>query len=131
MRRMFSENQIIRLIQENSSKVVFELVKALGSLQYEGEGDEMVAYYESTGTLPAYDLYIFTMNNSFIITPLSQTGQALCCGSFAYDPLGDSMLARVRFNQSTNFKITFDKDFTSAIFTNEMTPDGYLFGIKL
>lgn len=131
MRRMFSQNQIINLIKENSSQVKFELVKAFGSLQFEGSGDDIVAYYESTGVIPAYDLYIFTMNNSFIITPLSQTGQALCCGSFAYNELGDTSVARVRFTQSSNFKITFDSAWSKAIHSNELTPDGYLFGIKL
>ena len=135
MRRMFSQKQIDEIASKYG--VNFEPIVELGEIDVDA-GTPNTASFESTIDLKDYDLFIFAMNGSFIITPLAQASEsmkiALCCGSFAYDTLGNTMIARVRFTYATTPKtltITFDESFADALVGTGITPSGYLFGIKL
>ena len=125
---------------EIPSSIKFELIADLGNIHVSEEESVYIAYLSKEFELPEYDLYIFAMNGSFIITPLTtkanNTRLALSCGSFAYDESGNTMVARVRFIATYNgdpssFRIGFDANFAEALYGSGITPKGYIFGIKL
>ena len=70
----------------------------------------------------AAKLLIFTMNNSFVVTPIAQNGDTLAAGNFAYNSDGDSMIARLRIQISTwesgtkgVVNVNFDSNFANAV----------------
>ena len=94
----------------------------------------------SRDIIDKYDLIIFTVNNSFVITPLSQRNNgkrtALTCGSFIYDQNGNTSIARLRFvhengtsPENDTLTVHFDEDFAGRIYGN-IEPTAYIFGVK-
>ena len=139
-------NDDLKVVEDaiDDAKPKFELIADLGNLDVTRSGEEGSYEYsaqlsKTSYELPIYDLYIFAMNGSFVITPLAQatenTKMALCVGSFAKDGLGNSMVARLRFlvqyGDSKSLLITFDENFAQQIYDGGITPKAYLFGIKL
>lgn len=107
-------------------------IKQIGSpaqLVVDGESDPMTAQVsfvlteEQANTVKSSKLVIFTMNNSFVLTPLAQLGDTLACQSFAYNSVGDTMVVRLRFNWNTNtLVVSFDSSFASAVYASGITP---------
>lgn len=116
-----------------SSPIILGTLTATSS----GSGEENDPYVysakvEYNGAVEDYDLYIFTMNGSFVLTPLSQEGEARSCGSFAYNDGGDSMIARLRFEKGSGvFRVHFDAKFAEAVYGSGIAPTALLIGIKL
>lgn len=70
------------------------------------------------------NLIIFTMNNTFVITPVAQNGDTLMLGNFAYNSQGDSAIARLRLKfHNEGVAVLFDDDFGNAM---QVAPYGAL-----
>lgn len=72
---------------------------------------------------------VFTMNNSFVMTPLAQNGATLTCGSFAYNTSGDTMVARLRialtydeYTQEYHLVVHFDNNFAHLAYDADIHP---------
>lgn len=73
-------------------------------------------------------LVIFTMNNTFVMSPLSTTGEARCVGSFIYNDSGNSMVVRLKFVARPNsLVISFDSNFKDALDFSSLLPEGALY----
>ena len=129
---------VTELIDEAKSKSV--TLADLGEIVVDIDDDTYWAgFTKVVNNFGNYDMYLLAMNGTFVISPLTNPDSshyrtALCCGSFAYDGDGNTMIARVRirFNtQSKNLTIRFDSNFAEQLNSSGITPKGYLFGIKL
>lgn len=143
MRRMYSENQIVNTVNkgiESGSINVGLQVESLGVGEYEYQSElelgEVLIPTQLTVSeiLTNYKAIIFTMNNSFVMTPLAQNGQTLTLGNFAYDEAGNSSIARLRIqllvDEETGkaiVEVLFDATFSSIM---EVTPGAMLLGVK-
>ena len=143
MRRMYSENQIISTVNKGieSGSIVSGLqVESLGVGEYEYQeeielGEVLIPTQLTVSEiLTNYKAIIFTMNNSFVMTPLAQNGQTLTLGNFAYDEAGNSSIARLRIqllvDEETGKAIVdvlFDATFSGIM---EVTPGAMLLGVK-
>lgn len=70
------------------------------------------------------DLIIFTMNNTFVISPVAQNGDTLMLGNFAYNSRGDTTIARLRLKfHDEGVAVLFDDEFGE---TMQVAPYGAL-----
>lgn len=143
MRRMYSENQIVNTVNKaiESGSIISGLqVEPLGVGEYEYQSElelgEVLIPTQLTVSelLTNYKAIIFTMNNSFVMTPLAQNGQTLTLGNFAYDEAGNSSIARLRIQLLVDEEtgkaivdILFDATFSGIM---EVTPGAMLLGVK-
>ena len=68
---------------------------------------------------------IFTMNNSFVMTPLAQSGATRACQSFVYDSDGNSAVARLSItpdSEAPSLIVEFDTSFASLTYNSGITP---------
>ena len=143
MRRMLDKTDVENVVNkgiEEGSIVSGLQVEPLGVGEYEYQSEielgEVLIPTQLTVSeiLTNYKAIIFTMNNSFVMTPLAQNGQTLTLGNFAYDEAGNSSIARLRIqllvDEETGKAIVdvlFDATF-SGIMT--VTPGAMLLGVK-
>ena len=147
MRRMYSKKQISeQIVNEVNSGIESGVINV--GLQVEPLGTALYHYEEEielgqvqfaleitkTELLTNYKAVIFTMNNSFVMTPIAQEGQTLTLGNFAYDNKGNSAVARLRLQVSTDdetgnavVNILFDANFSEIM---EVAPGAMLLGVK-
>ena len=149
MRRMFSEKQIEKQIEKISDEVTKELlvpyiklssvvaVSQLTSMKSDDEYYAQVAFNDLSDELynriKKASAIIFTMNNSFVLTPLASTNPTRACGSFAYNELGESMVARMSFIlapalelEPNRLIINFDEVFAKRVYESEIKPNAFL-----
>lgn len=142
-RRMLDKTDVENVVNKGieSGSIVSGLqVEQLGVGQYvyqeELELGEVLISTQLTVSelLTNYKAIIFTMNNSFVMTPLAQNGQTLTLGNFAYDNAGNSSIARLRIqllvDEETGkaiVEVLFDATFSGIM---EVTPGAMLLGIK-
>lgn len=89
---------------------------AQGQLYYESGQADVTFTNVNTTRFKASKLVIFTMNNSFVVTPIAQNGDTLTCGSFAYNSDGDTMIARIRIKAVSNrVLVSFDSNFANRV----------------
>lgn len=147
MRRMYSKNQISEQIisdvnagiESGTINVGLQIdVLGVGQYQYQEEielGEVLISTnITASELLSKYKAVIFTMNNSFVLTPIAQNGQTLSLGSFAYDSQGNSAVARIRLQVLTDdetgkaiIDIIFDATFSKIM---EVAPGAMLLGVK-
>ena len=101
--------------QSGGSTVKQELV-AIGKIEEDGDLCVQGAFGhftpEQENKIDGASLLIFTYANSFILTPLSQTGEARTVGNIIYDDSGNGKVGKVKF--------TYTK-------SGQFVPQGYLF----
>ena len=132
MRKMFSEEQVVDLIKKSIDDGIIDVgikIEQIGNASQlvNTEDEPSTVTFTLTSDLiqkiKSSKAIIFTMNNSFILTPLAQSGDTLACQSFAYDSLGTSMVARVRISVDTSkITFTFDSAFSSQVYASGLTP---------
>ena len=147
MRRMYSKKQISEQIVndvnagiESGAINVGLQVESLATALYHYEEEielgevQFVLNITPTELLTNYKAIIFTMNNSFVMTPIAQQGQTLTLGNFAYDSDGNSAVARLRLQVSAEdetgnavVNILFDANFSEIM---EVAPGAMLLGVK-
>lgn len=143
MKRMLDKKDVEKVVNQGieSGSITSGLqIETLGVGQYQYQEEielgEVLIPVNITASelLSKYKAIIFTMNNSFVLTPLAQEGQTLSLGSFAYDSQGNSAVARLRLQVLTDEEtgkaivdIIFDANF-SELMTVE--PGAMLLGVK-
>lgn len=143
MRRMLDKTDVENVVNkgiEEGSIVSGLQVEPLGVGEYEYQeelelGEVLIPTQLTVSEiLTNYKAIIFTMNNSFVMTPLAQNGQTLTLGNFAYDEAGNSSIARLRIqllvDEETSkaiVEVLFDATFSGIM---EVTPGAMLLGVK-
>ena len=128
------------LLGSGNIKIGLEIssVVAYGELS---KGEDTGGYYanvrmlineETHSRIRNAKLLIFTMANSFVLTPLAQTGSTRCCGSFVRNNVGVTQLARMSITlNADNIDFNFDQDYAQNVVQSEMTsPTAYLFLVE-
>ena len=136
MRRMLTKNQLNNVVNEGiiSGEISNGIAQDnIATGTYNSDyGYVKFSLEISIDELLEYNFVIFSMNNTFVMTPLAQSGNTRALGNFVYDGIGSSMIAMLTISPVVEDSkpyvyVYFDDDFSG---TMAVEPDAELIGIK-